>query len=563
MNHTNLDTEAFEYNHIFNLLRDIFGFNEIKDGDFVKDTLKILLEFEKNGETIVEVDKRIILFDLLNDGWPNEHIKVLKDLGLLNSFNSPFVFKNRKLSLAKWSVKINRVVNIFLKKIDKIPIKINDDNKLNQMKNIFKSSNLLFLQGGPGTGKTTLIINFILHNLKSDPCLNIGLAAPTGKATSRLKESLNEQKDIFFSESLDQIECQTLHKWIFNSRNKAFKLKFKLKELDIFIIDEMSMVSIDIIELILDLLAKDCKIILVGDRNQLPPVKNASIWNYLFEFSDNKLIKSCIVNLNKTYRNSGDIELLSNLIFNNRNSLFQKKIKELANDKKSKEVNILKSTNKNIPQSLLNVIEDNLNKLRTSTSNLSKKKYIFKNSIGDLMSHEKDLINNIFTDLQSHLILCEKNTGIWSVEDINDIVLGQRKPYDFINLEEGVPIMCTENNNELGISNGDIGVLIGKNENRKFLFRKFNDNNDLVVEFIEPSTLENVVPAIAITIHKSQGSESEKVSILWTQKPQITKYKKDLKDDSKLIFFRDNYEKRLLYTAFTRAKNFLDIYFLN
>ena len=441
MNHTNLDIEAFQYNHIFNLLQDIFGFNEIKDGDFVKDTLKILLEFEKNGETIVEVDKRLILFDLLKDGWPNEHLKVLKDLGLLNSFNSPFIFSDRKLSLAKWSGKINRVINIFLKKIDNIPIKTNDDNKLHQIKHIFKSSNLVFLQGGPGTGKTTLIINFILHSLKSDSFLNIGLAAPTGKATSRLKESLNEQKDIFFSESLDQIECQTLHKWIFNSRHKAFKLKFKLKELDIFIIDEMSMVNIDIIELILDLLAKDCKIILVGDRNQLPPVKNSSIWNYLFEYSDNKVIKSCIVNLNKTYRNSGDIELLSNLIFNNRNSLFQKKIKELENDKKSKEVNILKSINKNIPQSLLNVIEDNLNKLRTSTSNLSKKKYIFKNSIGDLMSHEKDLINNIFKDLQSHLILCEKNTGIWSVENINDIVLGQRKPYDFINLEEGIPIM--------------------------------------------------------------------------------------------------------------------------
>ena len=399
--------------------------------------------------------------------------------------------------------------------------------------------------------------------MKSDRCLNIGLAAPTGKATSRLKESLNEQKDIFFSKSLDQIECQTLHKWIFNSKQKAIKLKFKLKELDIFIIDEMSMVNIDSIELILDLLAKDCKIILVGDRNQLPPVRNSSIWNYLFEYSDNKVIKSCMINLNKTYRNSGDIELLSNLIFNNRNSLFQKKIKELVNDKKSKEVNIFKSINKSIPLSLLNEIEDYINKLRISTTNLSKNEYIFQNSIGDLMSHEKDLINNIFTDLQSHLILCEKNTGTWSVENINDIVLGQRKPYNFIDLEEGVPIMCTENNNELGISNGDIGVLIGKNENRKFLFRKFNDNNDLVVDFIELSTLDNVVPAIAITIHKSQGSESEKVSILWTQKSKINKHKEDLEDDSKLMFFRDNYEKRLLYTAITRAKNFLDIYFLN
>ena len=120
------------------------------------------------------------------------------------------------------------------------------------------------------------IINFILHSLKSDGFLNIGLAAPTGKATSRLKESLNEQKDIL-SKSLDQIECQTLHKWIFNSHQKAIKLKFKLKELDIFIIDEMSMVNIDMIESILDLLAKDCKIILVGDRNQLSPVKNCSI----------------------------------------------------------------------------------------------------------------------------------------------------------------------------------------------------------------------------------------------------------------------------------------------
>ncbi len=563
MNHSNLDIEAFQYNHIFNLLHDIFEFNEIKYGDFIKDTLKVLLEFEQNGETIVEVDKRLILFDLLKDGWPNEHLKVLKDLGLLNSFNSPFVFRDRKLSLAKWSGKINRVVNIFLKRIDKIPIKTNDDNKLLQIKNIFKSSNLVFLQGGPGTGKTTLIINFILHSLKSDRYLNVGLAAPTGKATSRLKESLNEQKDIFFSKSLDQIECQTLHKWIFNSKHKTIKLKFKLKELDIFIIDEMSMVNIDIIELILDLLAKDCKIILVGDRNQLPPVKNSSIWNYLFEYSDNKVIKSCIVNLSKTYRNSGDIELLSNLIFNDRNYLFQKKIKELENSKKSKEVNIFKSINKNIPLSLLNVIEDYLNKLQTSASNLSKKKYIFQNSIGDLMSHEKDLINNIFRDLQSHLILCEKNTGAWSVENINDIVLGQRKPYDFTNLEEGMPIMCTENNNELGISNGDIGVLIGKNENRKFLFRKFNDNNNLEVNFIEPSNLDNVVPAIAITIHKSQGSESEKVSILWTQKSQIIKNKVDLEDDSKLMFFRDSYEKRLLYTAITRAKNFLDIYYLS
>ena len=155
--------EEFEYSHIFNLLKDIFKFNENKYGDYVKDTLKILLEFEKNGETIIEVDKISIFFDLLKDGWPNEHLKVLMELGLLNTSNAPFVFSDRKLALAKWSGKIDRVINAFLKKIDKIAINSNTDNKLDQIKNIFESSNLVFLQGGPGTGKTTLVINFILY----------------------------------------------------------------------------------------------------------------------------------------------------------------------------------------------------------------------------------------------------------------------------------------------------------------------------------------------------------------------------------------------------------------
>ena len=553
--------EEFEYSHIFNLLKDIFKFNEKKYGDYVKDTLKILLEFEKNGETIIEVDKISILFDLLKDGWPNKHLKVLNDLGLLNHSNSPFVFKDRKLALAKWSGKIERVTNTILKKIDKTAINSNVDNKLAQIKDIFESSNLVFLQGGPGTGKTTLVINFILYYLKNDSFLNIGLAAPTGKATSRLKETLNEQKDIL-SKSLDQIECQTLHKWIFNSHQKAIKLKFKLKELDIFIIDEMSMVSIDMIESIFDLISKDCKIILVGDRNQLSPVKNCSIWNYLFEYSNNNLIKSCIVNLNKTFRNSGNIELLSNLIFDNKQYLFQKKIKELENQK-SKEVNIVKCNNINIPLDLINLIQNNLKTLRKSTSKLSNKKYIFENNIDNLMVHEKDLVNEILYNLQNHLILCEKNTGSWSVENINDIFIGKTKPYDFKNLDEGLPIMCTKNNNQLGISNGDIGVLIGINKNRKYLFRKFNDNNELIVELIDPSALENVVPAIAITIHKSQGSESEKVSILWSKKSKLEESINIAKQENENIFYRDNYEKRLLYTAITRAKKFLDIYYLN
>jgi len=559
--------EKFQYNHIFNLILGIFKFNEKKYGNFVKDTIRILLDFEKNGETIIDVDNSLIIFEILEDGWPNKHLDILKNIGLIGALDSPFILVDRKLSLAKWSRKIERVINSFLKKIDTDnlmnSIIYEDDNKIDQIKNIFKYSNLVLLQGGPGTGKTTLIINFILELLSIDNFLNIGLSSPTGKATARLKEALNDKKNISLSKFLDQIEFQTLHRWILNSQNKSFKLKFKLKELDIFIIDEMSMVNIDLIESVLSLIAKDCKIILVGDKNQLSPVNNCSIWNYLFEYSENSSIKSCVVNLEKTYRNIGDIALISSLIFNNDYSLLNQKIKELEKDNKSKEVTISKSREKDIPKHLLFSIKSHLNKLNLSTSNLSKKKYIFDEGVDNLLLNEKDLVDKIFLDLQSHLILCEKNSGIWSVENLNEIIFGQKKPYDLKTLNEGVPIMCTKNNNKLGLSNGDIGVLIGLGNERKYLFRKFNDNNEEIVTLIDPSNLEQVVPAIAITIHKSQGSESEKVSILWSQKYKRNRYATKESKDSKHIFCRDNFEKKLFYTAVTRAKRFLDIYYLN
>jgi len=567
MKKTTNHIEKFQYDHIFNLILVIFKFNEKKYGNFVKDSIRILLEFEKNGETIIDLDNSLIIFELLEDGWPNKHIDVLKNIGLIGSLNSPFVLVNRKLSLSKWSKKIERVMNLFLKKID-IDNLINsknykDDNKIDQIKNLFKYSNLVFLQGGPGTGKTTLIINLILELLRIDNFLNIGMSAPTGKATARLKEALNYKKNITSGNFLDQIEFQTLHKWILNSQNKSLNLKFKLKELDIFIIDEMSMVNIDLIELVLSLIAKDCKIILVGDKNQLSPVNNCSIWNFLFEDGEKSLIKSSVVNLEKTYRNIGDIALISSLIFNKDCSLLNEKIKELEKKNNSKEVTISKIKEKGIPKDLIFSIKNHLNKLNLSTSNLSKKKYIFDEGIDNLLLYEKDLVDKIFLDLQSHMILCEKNSGIWSVEYLNEIIFGQKKPYDLKTLNEGVPIMCTKNNNELGLSNGDIGVIIGLTNKRKYLFRKFNDNNEEIVALIDPSNLENVVPAIAITIHKSQGSESEKVSILWSQKYRRNQYAVKQKKDFENIFCRDNFERRLLYTAVTRAKKFLDIYYLN
>ena len=102
MNKTDKDIEKFQYDHIFNIILLIFKFNEKKYGNFVKDSIRILLEFEKNGENIIDLDNSLIIFELLEDGWPNKHIEVLKNIGLIGSPNSPFVLGERTLSLSKW-----------------------------------------------------------------------------------------------------------------------------------------------------------------------------------------------------------------------------------------------------------------------------------------------------------------------------------------------------------------------------------------------------------------------------------------------------------------------------
>ena len=559
--------EVYKYNHIYDILKENFNFDEKQYGIYIRDVLNLLKESEKKGETFIEIDNVNKEFEFEGNEWPEKHINALDKSGLIYSEDSPIIFEKRKLSFEKWSKKIKKILGILLKKTNqnnlnsRLKRKSNSSDKKTTIINLFEESNLVFLQGGPGTGKSTLILETILYYLNKNNYINIGLSAPTGKASSRLKESLDYKKKSDYKDEIDKIECQTLHRWIYNSINKSGKLKYDLKELDIFVIDEMSMVNVDLFEIILNSLAKDCKLLLVGDANQLPPINSSSIWNYIFSNLTKNPFDTSIVNLEKVYRNSGDIVELSKLIFNKNNNLFNYKLDQINKNKITSNIKVYKNKNKSIPENLVNNINLHLKDMKASVRLLSNKSYIFNQEIEDLYDCENNLVVEIFKKLNSKIILCKTNSGIWGVNDINKLILNQNKPYNFEKWEEGMPIMCTENNNELGISNGDIGVVIGKGNLRKFLFRKFNKFNKQVAALIEPNKLENIVPAIALTIHKSQGSESESVYILWNQ--NLSKTKLIEVNNQKKIILKDNFEKRLFYTAITRAKKDLTLYYLN
>ena len=103
MTKTTTDIEKFQYDHIFNLILSIFKFSEKKYGNFVKDVIRILLEFEKNGETIIDVDNSLIIFELFEDGWICIFLSIvllvdkhsLKPSRTVYSINSPPLMYNK------------------------------------------------------------------------------------------------------------------------------------------------------------------------------------------------------------------------------------------------------------------------------------------------------------------------------------------------------------------------------------------------------------------------------------------------------------------------------------
>ena len=108
--------------------------------------------------------------------------------------------------------------------------------------------------------------------------------------------------------------------------------------------------------------------------------------------------------------------------------------------------------------------------------------------------------------------------------------------------------MAKSNQPEIGLANGDVGIIIGNGEKRRFLFNVFSEEQRLVTRLINPSRLNRYDAAYAMTIHKAQGSEADQVLLLW---PSTSK---GSEDNTLMKFYSDDYEKRMLYTAITRAK---------
>lgn len=365
------------------------------------------------------------------------------------------------------------------------------------------SKGLMILTGGPGTGKTTTL-NAIISIFEKQGC-NVMLAAPTGRAAKRMSD-------------LTGYEAKTIHRLLEVEFDMGGKLKFKHNEnnplsCDVLVVDEMSMVDVLLFESLLRAVRLGCKLIMVGDSDQLPSV---GAGNLLRDIIDSGVVtvielkeifrqarESCIVtNAHKIVSGEyPDLTQKANDFFFFKRDDFDKAVRLVVDLAKTRlpaaynysptdDIQILTPSRKGTlgTVELNKVLQNELNP--PSDSKPEYKSYIYTFRVGDKVMQTK---NNY--DI------------VWRKDE-----------------EQGT-----------GIFNGDIGKIININRATMCAVLDF-DGRVATYPF---DLLSQVELAYAITVHKSQGCEFEAIIM-----PVLGGFEK--------LYYRN-----LLYTAVTRAKKLL------
>ena len=413
------------------------------------------------------------------------------------------------------------------------------------------------IAGGPGTGKTYTVTKLLAAILMLKPQSKISLVAPTGKAAQRLNESITNAVAGFTGaisqDVLDHIptEAKTLHRFLGVIPNQ---LQFKhnkdnLIDVDVVILDEVSMVDLALMTRLFRALPQHTQVIMLGDAEQLPSVALGSVLadiapkphpgysdsnlDYLGKFVDKESIRQFIRKANKHWK---DLAVANHLSFLYQSRRFDgeggigKLAKAVIEGDAEQGWKLLQADS---------VIKEQSNEL-TFEIDFEETLPRFVEQFYKPLLSETD-ISKAFKQLALFRILVASRKGGSGVEAINEKVIQLLGKSERQNqkLFHGMPLMVSENSYSLGLYNGDVGIV----------WRMENSHLMVVFEcpeqgyrYVMPTRLPNFEPVYAMTIHKTQGSEFDHVYIVLS--PQ---------QDNKLL------SRELLYTGITRAKRKLTL----
>ncbi|WP_422667356.1 exodeoxyribonuclease V subunit alpha [Buchnera aphidicola] len=539
----------------------------------------------RNGKTFLSIDyfKNHCFFSNKNK---NLIKKILNSLGKITNWLlelsqshavsdgssiTPLILYKNKLYLYKmWKAEKNILKILYLRnnlnniniekfsKILKILFPQNNDNMQKIAVTLSLLRNILFIIGSPGTGKTTTIIKIIIALIKNTKNkIKIQLAAPTGKAASRLNDILQDKMLNILLDKKEQKNIPsiaiTLHK-LFNIKQISYKNifnKINLLKLDVLIIDESSMIDLLMMEHIFFALSKETKIIFIGDHHQLPPIETGSILKDLCYYANDGYSPEIIFKLQKINKyiklktNNTQSAFISNSIcVLKENHRFHKNsgIHIFANAIHKNEHNVIKKifTNK-IPNIVYYNIKNNLQYKNMISQIIKKYKKYW------ILINQKENMKSIINQFQKYQVLCLLKNGMFGVTGLNEQLeynMHQKKIIQYYNINHknwyiGKPIIITKNNKYLDLYNGNIGIT---NMSKKNILQVSFLENKNSIKNIPVHILQDYETAWALTVHKAQGSEFNHTILV-------------LPNTIVKIFNKD-----LLYTAATRSKEKLSIY---
>ena len=239
------------------------------------------------------------------DGWPRVHREALVASGWLDGEQAVLVLNHNSLSWRRWHGAMQELELELQRRCFQAPIhatnhgattsRLSNNNDLSPEQQAAVRAidrySVVLLSGGPGTGKTSTVLHMLLRAFEKQPKLRARLAAPTGKAARRLQDAIRSNP------ITATLPCTTLHR-LLEARPGGFgRHRRNPLELDLLIVDEMSMVDLELGSALLSALPTHCQLILVGDSAQLPPIGTGAIWQHLQEPNQNRRFKDGAITL--------------------------------------------------------------------------------------------------------------------------------------------------------------------------------------------------------------------------------------------------------------------------
>lgn len=352
------------------------------------------------------------------------------------------------------------------------------------------SCKVMVLTGGPGTGKTT-IINAILRVFTGMKA-RILLAAPTGRAAKRMSETSGH-------------EAKTIHRLLeYSPREEGFaRNEDNPLPCSLLVVDEASMMDTMLMYFLLKAVPLGATVVFVGDVDQLPSVGPG---NVLRDVIDSGAVD--VVELNQVFRQQQESHIIGNA-----HRINNGEVPCLEPPKDKDKLSDFYFIRQEDPEKVVGLIVD-------LVKNHIPRRFRF-NSINDIQ------------------VLVPMHKGVAGAANINTRLQEALNPQQLI-LQRGErqyrlddKVMQIRNNYDKDVFNGDIGRICAINKEERELTIRFDDERNVIYAFTE---LDEVVPAYAISVHKSQGSEYPAIVM-----PVLTQHYMLL-------------QRNLLYTGVTRGK---------